>query len=85
MATNEAGEFEKALAELEAINKRLEEEDVGLDDAVALFKKGKELQRRCEQLLKNAQEAVEAAAAPKIEARDGNAAPQVSGQLPFGR
>ena len=58
---SKSGEFETALARLEAIVKQLEAEEVGLDQSVELFKEGKALARTCETLLKAAQEAIEAA------------------------
>ena len=58
---SKSGEFETALARLEAIVKQLEAEEVGLDQSVELFKEGKALARKCETLLKAAQEAIEAA------------------------
>ena len=61
MPTN-AGEFEKALARLDEIVKKLENEQVGLDESVALFNEGKQLARKCESLLKAAQASIEAAA-----------------------
>ena len=60
MATNASGEFEKALARLEEIVAHLETEGVGLDQSVELFKEGKKLARRCEELLKDAQDAIDA-------------------------
>jgi exodeoxyribonuclease VII small subunit len=82
MATNESGEFEKALARIDAIVKQLEGGSVDLDESVKLFREGRELSRRCEELLKNAQAAVEAAAndAPRA---NGPAAAPPPGQLPF--
>ncbi len=62
MATTESGEFEKALARLETIVAKLDGEEIDLDASVALFQEGKTLARRCEALLKAAQEAVERAA-----------------------
>jgi len=59
--TQKSGEFETALARLEAIVKQLETEDVSLDHSVELFKEGKDLARRCEALLKAAQSAIDAA------------------------
>jgi len=61
MTTKAAGEFETGLARLEAIVKQLETDEVSLDDAVALFREGKLLSRRCETLLAEAQEAIETA------------------------
>ena len=58
---NKSGEFETSLARLEAIVKQLETEEIGLDQSVALFKEGKDLARRCEAMLKNAQTAIQAA------------------------
>ena len=54
-------EFESALARLEAIVKQLETEDVALDASVKLFQEGKDLARRCEALLKDAQSKIDAA------------------------
>ena len=65
MATNEADAFERALKRLEEINEKLEKENVGLDESVALFREGKELQHTCEELLRAAQTAIESAAAQK--------------------
>jgi exodeoxyribonuclease VII small subunit len=62
MATNAAGEFEEALKRLEEIVAKLERESVGLDESVTLFQEGKRLSLRCEQLLKNAQAAIDGAA-----------------------
>ena len=79
MATNESGEFEKALDRIEAIVKQLEDGTVDLDDSVKLFKEGRDLARRCEELLKTAQAQVEAAGA------DGSRSSTASqsGTLPF--
>jgi exodeoxyribonuclease VII small subunit len=62
MATNVSGEFETALARLEEIVAKLDGENVGLDQSVALFKEGKVLAQKCERLLKEAQSSIEAAA-----------------------
>lgn len=62
MTTNAPGEFELALTRLEEIVAKLEKENVGLDESVALFKEGKLLAQRCEGLLKTAQQSIEAAA-----------------------
>lgn len=80
MATEEAGEFERALKRLEEINAKLEQENVGLDESVALFREGKELQRKCEALLKAAQTSIETAAAGSSDGAPPNAQP---GKLPF--
>jgi len=62
MATSVAGDFEAALKRLEEIVAKLERESVGLDESVALFKEGKTLALRCEQLLKDAQASIETTA-----------------------
>ena len=79
MATNESGEFEKALTRIEEIVNQLESGTVDLDASVKLFKEGRVLAKRCEELLKSAQAQVEAAAADG--ARSGNASQP--GTLPF--
>ena len=81
MATNAAGEFERALARIDAIVKQLESGNVDLDESVKLFREGRELSKRCEELLKNAQKAVDEAASD-APATGAPAAAQ-SGQLPF--
>ena len=67
MTTNASGEFEKALTRLEEIVGKLERESVALDESVALFKEGRALAQRCEQLLKDAQASIEAAARGETE------------------
>jgi exodeoxyribonuclease VII small subunit len=62
MATSVSGEFETALQRLEQIVTKLDGENVGLDESVALFKEGKSLAQKCERLLKEAQQSIEVAA-----------------------
>jgi exodeoxyribonuclease VII small subunit len=69
MAQSKAGEFETNLNRLEDIVKKLEGEDITLDESVKLFREGKELARRCETLLKAAQDSIEVASRS-----DGNGA-----------
>ena len=83
MATNDSGEFEKALQRLEAIVQELEGDNVGLDKSVELFKEGKALARRCEELLKNAQSAIEASNRAESEPRAADR--QATGDLFGGR
>lgn len=47
--------FERALAELEEIVRRLERGDVALDDSIAIYERGEALKRHCETLLKRAE------------------------------
>jgi exodeoxyribonuclease VII small subunit len=51
--------FEKALAELEDIVKRLERGDVPLEDSIAIYERGEALKRHCEALLKRAEARIE--------------------------
>jgi exodeoxyribonuclease VII small subunit len=80
MATNASGEFERALARLEEIVRELEGGSVELERSVALFREGRDLAKRCEELLKAAQEAVDATAS---DARPAVAPAAAPGQLPF--
>jgi exodeoxyribonuclease VII small subunit len=77
MAEKKSGEFEQALERLEAIVKELESGGVGLDGSVRLFREGRELARKCEELLKIAQ--------ATVDAPSGNGAQSgvPSDQLPF--
>lgn len=51
--------FEQSLAELEKISGRLEENDVPLDEAIALFEKGVNLSKDCAEKLKKAKQKIE--------------------------
>jgi exodeoxyribonuclease VII small subunit len=51
--------FENALAELEAIVRRLEEGAGKLDEAISAYERGAELKRHCEKKLKEAEMRVE--------------------------
>ncbi len=53
--------FEEKLERIDEIVKKLETGRVDLDEAIALFKEGKELARECEAMLKSAQEQVDRA------------------------
>jgi exodeoxyribonuclease VII small subunit len=63
MAENKAATFEASLKRLEDIVQQLESDAVSLDRSVELFQEGRELARRCEALLKTAQETIDAAVA----------------------
>jgi exodeoxyribonuclease VII small subunit len=63
MTENKAGTFEASLTRLEEIVKKLESDQVTLDESVNLFKEGRDLARRCEAMLKAAQETIETVAA----------------------
>jgi exodeoxyribonuclease VII small subunit len=51
--------FEKALAELEEIVKRLERGDVPLEDSIAIYERGEALKKHCEALLAKATARIE--------------------------
>jgi len=51
--------FEKALAELEDIVRRLERGDVPLEDSIAIYERGEALKKHCETLLKRAEARIE--------------------------
>ena len=64
MADDRSTSFEDSLQRLEQIVKTLETEEPDLERAVALYKEGKDLVTRCQGLLKNAQQAIDAVNAP---------------------
>ncbi len=51
--------FEKALAELEEIVRKLEQGSVELEESIALYERGAALKAHCEAKLKSAQERIE--------------------------
>lgn len=53
------GEFEKSLARLEEVVKRLESTDLSLDEAMKLFEEGVKLSRDCQKQLEEAEGKVE--------------------------
>ena len=53
------GDFEKSLARLEEVVKRLESPDLSLDDAMKLFEEGVKLSRECQKQLEEAEGRVE--------------------------
>jgi len=53
------GEFEKSLARLEEVVKRLESTDLALDEAMKLFEEGVKLSRECQKQLEEAEGKVE--------------------------
>ena len=53
------GEFEKSLARLEEVVKRLESTDLSLDEAMKLFEEGVKLSRDCQKQLEEAEGRVE--------------------------
>jgi exodeoxyribonuclease VII small subunit len=61
-------EFEKALAELEALVEKLESGDLPLDQSLADFRRGVELTRQCQTVLDQARQTVEQLLEPEDEA-----------------
>ena len=53
------GDFEKSLARLEEVVKRLESVDLSLDEAMRLFEEGVKLSRECQKQLEEAEGRVE--------------------------
>lgn len=52
-------EFEKSLARLEEVVRRLEQANLSLDDAMKLFEEGVQLSRECQKQLEEAEGRVE--------------------------
>jgi exodeoxyribonuclease VII small subunit len=77
------GAFEKAIERLEEIVKKMEAGEISLDESVELFREGRMLIGRCEELLKAAQDEVEAASREAVGERTastrGNRTTQASG------
>ena len=57
--TEKLPDFERSLAELEALVTRLEEGDVPLEEALKTFERGVALTRQCQTALRTAQQKVE--------------------------
>lgn len=55
MAEDKAPDFEKTLAELDALVTRMEEGQMGLEESLAAFEKGISLTRECQQALQQAE------------------------------
>ncbi|MBM0107026.1 exodeoxyribonuclease VII small subunit [Steroidobacter sp. S1-65] len=58
-ATEPTADFERSLAELEAIVDKLEQGDLSLDDSLRHFERGVQLTRSCQSALKQAEQKVE--------------------------
>ena len=58
MKENKELSFEESLEQLEEIVKKLEVGDVPLDDAIEEFNKAMKLAKKCDEKLKNAEEAI---------------------------
>ena len=58
-AVEPTADFERSLAELEAIVDKLEQGDLSLDDSLRHFERGVQLTRSCQSALKQAEQKVE--------------------------
>jgi exodeoxyribonuclease VII small subunit len=81
MAENKSASFEASLASLTEIVTELETENIELERAVDLYRKGRDLVARCEALLKTAEETLRAAA--DIAAPGATVAPALDDEIPF--
>ena len=57
--TRKPPDFEKSLAELEALVERLEDGDLSLEESLSAFEKGVKLTQECQQALADAQQRVQ--------------------------
>ncbi|MHC4947825.1 MAG: exodeoxyribonuclease VII small subunit [Planctomycetota bacterium] len=62
--------YEQAIEELEAINRRIEEGEIGLEESLAEFKRGMALARRCREILDTAEQEIEEIRAEDLEEED---------------
>ena len=76
-----AGEFERSIGRLDEIIGQLDSGRVPLDDLLAYVREGSELIKRCETMLKGAQEHVDAAL--RREPAAPSAAGERGGEFPF--
>ncbi len=67
--------FEEALAQLEEVVKRLEDDTVGLEEALKLFERGVKLARRCRTQLEGVERRVEQLLAEAAEGEQPPTAP----------
>ena len=70
--TQRKGDFEKSLARLEEVVKRLENTDLSLDEAMSLFEEGVKLAQECQKQIEEAEGRVEIL----LKKADGKIAPQ---------
>jgi exodeoxyribonuclease VII small subunit len=80
MAENKSASFEASLESLTEIVAELERENVELERAVELYRKGRELVARCETMLKSAEDALRAAGDTAVP---GAAAATSDDEIPF--
>lgn len=67
--------FEEALTQLEEVVARLEDDSVGLEEAIKLFERGVKLARRCRTQLEGVEKRVEQLLAEAAEGAEPDTAP----------
>ena len=67
MTTEPEPSFETALQELEAIVRKLEDSALHLNEAVALYEKGRDLAEKCQHLLDTAELKIRTLSAPDTQ------------------
>ena len=51
--------FEQLLSELEIISKKLESQEITLEESIALYEKGMKISKNCSKMLENAKQRIE--------------------------
>ncbi|MCE5228281.1 exodeoxyribonuclease VII small subunit [bacterium] len=77
--------FEKSLKQLEAIVKKLEQEEVPLEVSIKLYEEGKALERACEQQLRAAENRIrQLTETPSGEVKEADFEPSAAENPPAG-
>jgi len=76
--------FEQALVRLEEIVEKLDEGEIALEQALALFEEGCKLRAFCEQQLADAEAVVEQLAAPEAQSGDKSTSEPAAPETLFG-
>lgn len=84
MDNSENVTFEAALVRLEEIVQQLDQGDLALEEALALFEEGSKLRELCETKLAEAEATVEQLLAPPSEAEGGAEGPASTPESLFG-
>lgn len=84
MAKDDKLTFEQALVRLEEIVEKLDQGDIALEQALALFEEGSKLRAFCEQQLAEAEAVVEQLTAPEAESDGKKEAEPTAPETLFG-
>lgn len=84
MAKDDKLTFEQALVRLEEIVEKLDQGDIALEQALALFEEGSKLRAFCEQQLAEAEAVVEQLTAPEAESDGKSEAEPTAPETLFG-